>query len=112
MYKNRHLKRLEFHLLPHFSKHPWFLSSKSSRDSPFRDFYYWRDLRPESEGGPEPNNWKSVFGGSAWQWSEETGQYYLHQYAVEQPDCQWENPKVREGELLGFLLFEGLSRGV
>ncbi|KAG7566929.1 hypothetical protein FFLO_01308 [Filobasidium floriforme] len=92
-------------------QHPWFLSAKSSRDSPFRDFYYWRDPCREPESGPEPNNWRSVFGGSAWQWSEETGQYYLHQYAVEQPDCQWENPKVREAfyDIVRFWLERGCS---
>src|SRR5689334_10605335 len=63
-------------------KHAWFLESRSSRDNPKRDWYIWRDPAP---GGEPPNNWLSVFGGSAWQWDEQTGQYYLHSFAVEQP---------------------------
>ena len=67
-------------------KHPWFLESKSSRDNPKSDWYIWRD---------EKNNWRSIFGGSAWQWCEERGQYYLHTFATAQPDLNWENPEVR-----------------
>jgi alpha-glucosidase len=74
-------------------RHPWFVESRSSRDSPKRDWYIWRD--PATDGGP-PNNWISDFGGSAWEWDEATGQYYLHAFLKEQPDLNWRNPKVRE----------------
>lgn len=70
------------------AEHKWFKESRKSKDNPYRDYYYWAD---------EPlNDWKSVFGGSAWQYDEATNQYYLHSYAVGQPDLNWENPKVRE----------------
>ncbi|MFO1153086.1 MAG: alpha-amylase family glycosyl hydrolase [Rhodospirillales bacterium] len=74
-------------------QHPWFLSSRSSRHSEKRDWYLWRD--PAADGGP-PNNWTSVFGGSAWEWDEATGQYYYHAFATQQPDLNWRNPAVRE----------------
>ncbi len=67
-------------------QHPWFLESKSSRDNPKADWYIWRD---------EKTNWRSIFGGSAWQWCEERGQYYLHTFATQQPDLNWENSDVR-----------------
>lgn len=75
------------------SEHPWFLASRSSRKNPYRDWYIWRD--PAENGGP-PNNWLSRFSGSAWEWDEVTGQYYLHSFLVEQPDLNWRNPAVRE----------------
>ena len=67
-------------------KNPWFLESKSSRDNPKADWYIWRD---------EKTNWRGIFGGSAWEWCEERGQYYLHTFATAQPDLNWENPAVR-----------------
>lgn len=76
----------------HTSKeHPWFISSRSSRNSPHRDWYIWRD--PKTGGGP-PNNWLSVLDNSAWTLDEETGQYYLHQFLDAQPDLNWRNPEV------------------
>ena len=77
-------------------QHPWFVESRSSRDSPKRDWYIWRD--PAAGGGP-PNNWISDFGGSAWQWDEATGQYYLHAFLPEQPDLNWRNPELRAAML-------------
>lgn len=74
-------------------QHPWFQESKKDKQSPRRNWYIWRDGKPE--GGP-PNNWLSVFGGSAWEYDEETGQYYLHSFLKEQPDLNWENAGVRE----------------
>ncbi|MVA77313.1 alpha,alpha-phosphotrehalase [Auraticoccus sp. F435] len=79
-------------------EHPWFVDSRSSRHSPRRDWYVWRDARPGTtpgEPGSEPNNWGSFFSGSAWQWDEQTGQYYLHLFDRKQPDLNWENPEVR-----------------
>ena len=74
------------------SQHPWFVESRSSRASPKRDWYIWRDPRP----GREPNNWESVFGGKAWTLDEHTGQYYLHLFLAEQPDLNWRSPQVKE----------------
>jgi oligo-1,6-glucosidase/alpha-glucosidase len=73
-------------------RHPWFVESRSSRGNPKRDWYIWRDAAPD--GGP-PNNWISDFGGSAWQWDEASGQYYLHAFLKEQPDLNWRNAGLR-----------------
>ena len=70
--------------------HPWFRESRSSRDNPKADWYLWADGRP----GHPPNNWLSYFGGSAWEWDQARGQYYLHLFAREQPDLNWRNPEV------------------
>lgn len=72
-------------------EHPWFVESRKSKDNPYRDFYIWRPPK----NGAEPNNWRSFFGGSAWQYDEHTGEYYLHLFTKKQPDLNWENPKVR-----------------
>ena len=89
------------------SEHPWFVESRSSRGNPKRDWYIWRE--PSPDGGP-PNNWRSVFGGGAWEWDENTGQYYLHMFDVKQPDLNWRNPEVREA-MYGAMRF-WLDRGV
>lgn len=73
-------------------EHPWFMASRGSKDSPYRDYYIWRD----GKNGAEPNNWESIFGGSAWEWDEGSGQYYLHLFSRKQPDLNWENPAVRQ----------------
>ena len=86
--------------------HPWFVASRAARHNRKRDWYIWRD--PAPDGGP-PNNWRSAFGGSAWQWDEPTGQYYLHTFLREQPDLNWRNPAV-ELEMLDVLRF-WLGRG-
>jgi alpha-glucosidase len=91
------------------SEHPWFLESRSSRENPKRDWYIWRDPSPENPGGP-PNNWVAAFGGGAWTWDDDTGQYYYHAHLVEQPDLNWRNPEVREA-MLDVLRF-WLERGV
>ena len=74
-------------------QHPWFLESKKSRTNAKSDWYIWRDAK---EDGSAPTNWRGIFGGSAWTYSEERGQYYLHTFAEAQPDLNWENPEVRE----------------
>ena len=74
-------------------KHKWFIESKSSKTNPKADWYIWRDAKPD---GGAPTNWRSIFGGSAWQWCEERGQYYLHTFAIQQPDLNWENSEVRQ----------------
>ena len=70
----------------------WFQESRKSRDNAYADWYIWRDARPD---GSAPTNWRSIFGGSAWAWCEERQQYYLHTFAPQQPDLNWENPDVR-----------------
>lgn len=74
-------------------EHPWFIESKSSRDNPKRDWYVWRSPKPD---GSPPNNWLANFGGSAWELSEQTNEYYLHSFLTKQPDLNWDNPLVRE----------------
>jgi oligo-1,6-glucosidase len=83
-------------------RHPWFLESRSSRDDPRRDWYWWRDE-------PAPAL-RSLFGGPAWQLDERTGQYYLHTFAREQPDLRWESPEVRAA--IADMLRWWLDRGV
>ena len=88
-------------------QHPWFIQSRSSRSSPYRDWYIWRDPGP---GGGPPNNWLSHFGGSAWEWDSHTQQHYCHSFLKEQPDLNWRNPRVKEA-MYGTLRF-WLDRGV
>lgn len=73
-------------------EHPWFIESRESKENPKRDWYIWRD----GKNGKEPNNWESIFGGSAWEYDEKTEQYYLHVFSTKQPDLNWENKEVRE----------------
>ncbi len=73
------------------SEHPWFKESRSSRQSPKRDWYVWRDPKPD---GSPPNNWLASFGGPAWEWDQRTQEYYLHSFLREQPDLNWRNPEV------------------
>jgi oligo-1,6-glucosidase len=79
--------------------HPWFVESRSSRDNPKRDWYWWRPPRPGMTGGEpgaEPTNWASNFSESSWTYDDTTGEYYLHLFARQQPDLNWENPEVRD----------------
>ena len=89
-------------------QHPWFLESRSSKDNSKRDWYIWKDAR---EGGGPPNNWLSVFGGTAWEWDEKTGQYYYHAFLKEQPDLNWRNPDVQQAMLnvMRFWLDKGVD---
>ena len=73
-------------------QHKWFLESKKNRTNAKADWYIWKDAKD----GKPPTNWRSFFGGSAWQWCEERQQYYLHSFAIGQPDLNWENPEVRQ----------------
>ncbi|ELY7393145.1 alpha-glucosidase [Cronobacter universalis] len=72
-------------------EHPWFLESRSSKDNPKRDWYIWRD----GKNGAEPNNWESIFSGSAWKRDDVTGQYFMHLFSSRQPDLNWENHEMR-----------------
>jgi len=87
--------------------HPWFLEARASRASPRHDWYIWADPRP---GGEPPNNWLSHWVGSAWEWDDATGQYYLHSFHKTMPDLNWRNPAVREA-MLDVMRF-WLDRGV
>jgi alpha-glucosidase len=89
-------------------QHPWFLESRSSRANPRRDWYIWRDAK---EDGAPPNNWESQFGGSAWEWDEQSQQFYLHSFLPEQPDLNWRNPEVEEAmhDVLRFWLDRGVD---
>jgi len=89
-------------------QHPWFLESRSSRHNPKRDWYLWRDGKPD---GSPPNNWLGNFGGSGWQWDALTGQFYYHAYLPEQPDLNWRNPEVRQAmyEVMRFWLDRGVD---
>jgi alpha-glucosidase len=87
--------------------HPWFQESRSSRESPKRGWYIWADPK---EGGAPPNNWVGCFGGSAWQFDKETGQYYYHAFLAQQPDLNWRNPEV-QGAIADAMRF-WLARGV
>ncbi|WP_380875912.1 oligo-1,6-glucosidase [Sphingomonas sp. DBB INV C78] len=89
-------------------QHPWFIESSSGRNSARRDWYIWRD--PAPDGGP-PNNWMSDFGGSAWEWDDASGQYYLHTFLKEQPDLNWRNSGLRDAmlEVLRFWLDRGVD---
>ncbi len=89
-------------------QHPWFIESCKARDNDKRDWYIWADPAP---GGGPPNNWLSVFGGSAWEWDSATGQYYLHSFLIEQPDLNWRNSAVQQAILdaLRFWLDKGVD---
>ncbi|QTC43553.1 alpha-glucosidase [Bacillus sp. V3] len=90
---SRDMKLIIDLVLNHTSdEHPWFVESASSKDDPKRDWYIWRD----GKGGKEPNNWESIFGGSAWKYDEKTDQYFLHVFSTKQPDLNWENEEVRD----------------
>lgn len=87
-------------------EHAWFVESRKSKDNEYSDYYIWKDPK---EDGSEPNNWGSSFCGSAWEYCEERGQYYLHFYSKKQPDLNWENPQVRQEvyDLMKFWMEKG-----
>ncbi|MBA2079889.1 MAG: alpha-glucosidase [Rhodanobacter sp. 68-29] len=103
------LKVMIDQVLSHTStEHEWFKESRQSRDNPKADWYVWADAR--EDGGP-PNNWLSLFGGSAWQWEPRRGQYYLHNFLAAQPDLDFHRPEVRAAVLddLRFWLDRGVD---
>ncbi|EID7698443.1 TPA: alpha,alpha-phosphotrehalase [Vibrio parahaemolyticus] len=89
------------------TEHHWFQSALGDKNSPYRDYYIWKD----PVDGAEPNNWQSKFGGNAWELDDATGQYYLHLFAKEQADLNWENPAVREEvkEVISFWADKGVD---
>ena len=93
-------------------EHDWFKESRSSKNNPKRDWYIWRPPRMEDGIRRPPNNWRSYFGGSAWQWHETTQEYYLHLFLKEQPDLNWENQDTRDAlyaSAVKFWLDKGLD---
>ena len=88
-------------------EHPWFIEAKKSLDNPYRDYYIWR----KGEDGQPPNDLMSNFGGSAWEYSPETNEYYLHFYSKKQPDLNWENPKLRQKiyDMMNWWLDQGIA---
>jgi alpha-glucosidase len=110
----RHIRILMDMVMNHTSdQHPWFLQSRSSRANPYRDWYMWQDGMGETatDKGAPPNNWESLFGHSAWQWDAATRQYYYHRFYIQQPDLNWNNPKVHDAfkEIIGFWLKRGVA---
>ena len=88
-------------------EHIWFVEARKSRDNEYRDYYIWRD----PVDGHEPNDLKSTFSGSAWEYDQATGQYYLHLFSKKQPDLNWENPKVRNEiyDIMNFWIDKGIG---
>lgn len=104
----RNIKLIADLVINHTSdEHPWFIESKSSIDSDKRDWYIWR----KGKNNKEPNNWESIFKGSAWQYEEESDEYYLHLFSKKQPDLNWENEEVREAlyEMVNWWLDKGID---
>lgn len=91
-------------------EHKWFVESRKSKDNPYRDYYIWRKGRGK-DGKKPPNNWTSRFGGKAWEYDEQTGEWYMHLWAVKQPDLNWDNPKVRQEvqDLVKYWLDKGVD---
>jgi len=88
-------------------EHPWFIESRSSKESPKRDWYIWRD----GKEGKEPNNWESIFSGPAWEYDEKTDQYFMHIFSKKQPDLNWENKDVRQAlyKMINWWLNKGID---
>jgi oligo-1,6-glucosidase len=111
--KQRHMRLIIDLVANHTSdEHQWFVESRKSKDNPYRDYYFWRPGKTGADGKPQPpNNYPSFFGGSAWQFDPATREYYLHYFAVKQPDLNWDNPKVRQEvfDLMRFWLDKGVD---
>jgi alpha-glucosidase len=92
--KKQNIRIIMDYVINHTSdKHKWFIASESSKKSPYRNWYVWRDGKGPNQ---PPNNWISEFGGSAWKFDPATGQYYYHYFYAEQPDLNWNNPEVEK----------------
>lgn len=111
--KKRSMKLVMDLVVNHTSdQHEWFRQSRSSKDNPYRDWYIWKPAKYAANGTRQPpNNWLAEFQGSAWEWDELTQEYYLHVFAVEQPDLNWENAKVRAAvhDIMRFWLDRGAT---
>jgi oligo-1,6-glucosidase len=111
--KKRHMRLIIDLVANHTSdEHQWFVESRKSKDNPYRDYYFWRPGKIGPDGNMQPpNNYMSVFSGSAWQFDPTTNEYYLHYFAVKQPDLNWDNPKVRQEvfDIMRFWLDKGVD---
>jgi alpha-glucosidase len=112
--EKRHIRIIMDMVMNHTSdKHKWFLESRSSKTNPYRDWYVWRDGKGETatDKGQPPNNWQSDFGHSAWEWDEKTRQYYYHKFYIQQPDVNWDNPKIHQAfkDVIAFWLKRGVG---
>lgn len=106
--KKRNIRIIMDLVVNHTSdQHPWFIEAKKSTNSPYRDFYIWRN----PVNNHEPNNLKSDFSGPAWKFDQGTGQYYLHFFAPQQPDLNWQNPRLRQKiyDMMNFWLDMGIE---
>ncbi|KAL9932778.1 hypothetical protein V8E36_008477 [Tilletia maclaganii] len=116
--KQKNIRLIHDLVVNHTSdQHAWFQESRSDRSNPKADWYIWRDPKSSnsSQGGEtkgaEPNNWESIWGGSAWEWDEGRQQYYLHIFDKSQPDLNWDHPPVREAvkDVMRFWLDKGVA---
>lgn len=110
----RHIRVIMDMVMNHTSdKHEWFLESRSSKTNPYRDWYVWHDPKGYDAAGKPipPNNWQSLFGHSAWEWDASTKQFYYHKFYVEQPDVNWDNPKIHEAfkDVMAFWFKRGVA---
>lgn len=110
----RHIRVIMDMVMNHTSdQHQWFLKSRSSRENPYRDWYVWHDGKGQAatDKGQPPNNWQSAFGHSSWEWDEKTRQYYYHKFYAQQPDVNWNNPKIHEAfkDIAAFWLKRGVA---
>jgi len=106
--KKRHIRLILDLVVNHTSdEHPWFKEARKSKDNPYHDFYIWKS----GTKGVPPNNWFSLFGGSAWEWNEATQEYFLHFFSKKQVDLNWANPKMRDEiyKAMTFWLNKGVS---
>jgi alpha-glucosidase len=110
--RRRNIRVLLDMVLNHSSdQHPWFIDAARSRDSPTHDFYVWNGGKPDAAGHPQPpNNWVSLFGGSAWEFVPAVGQFYYHRFYRQQPDLNWRNPRVEQTMFAAMRFW--LDRGV
>ena len=105
---NRGIKIIMDLVVNHSSdEHKWFVEARKSKDNPYRDYYIWRD----GKDGSTPNNWDSIFSGSAWEYDEETNQYFLHLFSKKQPDLNWENENLSQAvySMMKFWLDKGID---
>jgi len=110
----RHIRVIMDMVMNHSSdKHKWFLESRASKKNPYRNWYVWKDGKGQTatDKGDVPNNWRSDFGGTAWEWDATTRQYWYHKFYTEQPDFNWNNPKVHQAfkDIIAFWLKKGVA---
>src|ERR1017187_6059339 len=112
--KKRHIRILMDMVMNHTSdKHEWFVQSRSSRDNPYRDYYVWHDGKGQTaaDKGCPPNSWQSLFGHSAREWDPGTRQYCYHKFYIQQPDVNWDNPRIHDAfkDIVSFWLKRGVD---